>query len=203
MKLLSVALLVSVYLLSTEGRADSILKGSPESLLKQNLEADRSGLTRIADSTELEQLKEQGHLIDIPRTKGIKIDRRLAEQYCVVRPWTAKFLADLGKSFQKHFRSKLQINSATRTIKRQNEIAKYNKNAAPITGETRSSHLTGATVVIAKKPLNYSQKKWLRSRLRKLEQMDLIEVTEEHNQAVFHIMVFERYVPMKVRVALK
>jgi hypothetical protein len=203
MRLLFSVLLLWLCSIPLEGQCNSVLKGSPASLLRQNQEADYSGLTRIEDRAELELFKEKGLLVTIPQTSGIKIDKRLDKQFHVVRPWTAQFLIDLGKNFKKRFKSSLQINSATRTVERQNELAKNNKNAAPATGDTRSSHLTGAAIDIAKKPLSRAQKKWLRVRLVELEKKDLIEATEEQYQAVFHIMVFPRYDQTVVRVALK
>jgi len=203
MRLLLTALVLCSCFLSQGSLADPLLKGSPKSLLKQNLEADHSGLARIADSAELELFKENGLLIKIPKTTGIKVDSRLAEQFHVVRPWTAKFLSDLGKKFRKQFRARLQVNSATRTVEHQEKLALTNPNAAPTTGNTRSAHLTGAAVDLAKKPLTRKQKQWLRGELKNLEQKDLIEATEEHHQAVFHVMVFPRYDQDTIHVALQ
>lgn len=203
MRILFIVLLSSVYLFLPETHAGSILKGSVASLIKQNIEADQSNLTRIANAAELKQFKDLGLLVPIPQTPGVIIDPRLDTQYRLVRPWTAKFLSKLGKSFKKRFGTNLQVNSAVRTIERQEEIARSNKNAAPTEGDTRSSHLTGASVDIAKKPLTSTQRRWLRAQLKSLERNDLIEATEEHYQAVFHIMVFRRYESTKVRVASK
>jgi len=182
-------------------QADPILKGSIASQIKQNHEADKSGLIRIADSEELELFKENGLLIKIPDALGVKIDPRLDARFCYIRPSTARFLINLGKEFQMRFNASLQINSAIRTVERQKIIAENNLNAAPTEGDRMSSHLTGASIDIAKKPLNRVQKKWLRAKLMKLELDDLIEATEEHRQAVFHIMVFERYKSNEVLIA--
>lgn len=203
MKLFIIVFISCTYLFSHEAFTDPILKGSPESQMRQNQEADRNGLSRIADSGELELFKENGLLIKIPETPGIKIDPRLDEQFHVVRPWTAKFLSDLGRKFKKRFKANLQINSATRTIVYQEHLAERNKNAAPVTGNTRSAHLTGAAIDLAKKPLTRKQKQWLRTELKELEKKGLIEATEEHFQAVFHVMVFMNYSLNNTQVALK
>lgn len=189
-------------LFSREAFTDQTLKGSPASLQKQNQEADRIGLTRIADDDELQLLKDHGLLIKIPKTTGIKIDRRLEERFHVVRPWTAKFLSDMGMEFKKRFKANLQVNSATRTAVHQENLAKRNKNAAPVTGETRSAHLTGAAIDLAKKPLTRKQRQWLRIELAALEKEGLIEATEERYQAVFHIMVFDSYDPPMIKIVL-
>ncbi|MBP9842491.1 MAG: hypothetical protein KBC62_00645 [Candidatus Pacebacteria bacterium] len=203
MRLLIVVLIMYSCLFSREAFTNQTLKGSPASLQKQNQEADRIGLARIADDSELQLFKENGLLISIPKTTGIKIDPRLDERFHVVRPWTAKFLSDIGKSFKKRFKANLQVNSATRTLVHQENLAKRNKNAAPVTGETRSAHLTGAAIDLAKKPLTRKQKQWLRAELSELEKSGFIEATEEHYQAVFHVMVFDNYDPPKIKVVLK
>jgi hypothetical protein len=205
MKLLQIAFLVFVYLFSQEGYPDPVFKGSKQSQIRQNLEAERNELTPIANDVELEELKAQGHLVKIPETIGLKIDPRLEEKYRYVRPWTARFLVVFGKKFHQRFRSEVQVNSAVRTIERQKVIAfvEDNKNAAAITGELRSSHLTGSTVDIAKLPLTRDQKRWIRSQLAKLEHGKKGEVTEEFNQAVFHFMVYKQYDQQQTLVAMQ
>ena len=203
MKLFIMVFISWTFIFSQKTFSSPILKGSPESQQRQNQEADRSGLSRVTNTVELDMLKKHGLLIKIPETPGIKIDPRLNEQFHVVRPWTAEFLSDLGKKFKKRFKSDLQVNSATRTIVYQEDLAKHNKNAAPVTGDTRSAHLTGAAIDIAKIPLTHKQKQWLRKELEELENENLIEATEEHFQAVFHIMVFMNYANSNTRLALK
>jgi hypothetical protein len=68
-----------------------------------------------------------------------------------------------------------------------------NGNTAPISGPKKSSHLTGATVDIAKVGLTKAELDWLRKKLLVLEAEDLIEATEEQDQLVFHAMVFHTY----------
>jgi hypothetical protein len=72
-----------------------------------------------------------------------------------------------------------------------------NRNAAPIEGDTASSHLAGVTVDITKKHLTYAQIKWIRQYLLDMKDRGLVEAEEEHWQAVFHIMVSDRYTDWK------
>lgn len=180
---------------------EPLLKGSPESQIRQNTEADRNELVRIKNDVELEKMKATGQLVRIPDTPGVKIDARLQERFRFIRPWVATFLIELGKGFKERFGEEIQINSATRTVEYQMEISGRNKNAAPVTGEKRSSHLTGSAIDIAKLALTEEQKLWLRTRLVTLELGNTIEATEEHYQAVFHIMVFPEYGVPQVRTA--
>jgi D-alanyl-D-alanine dipeptidase len=137
---------------------EPLLKGSPESQVKQNAEADRVQLVRINNDVELEEMKAGGLLVKIPDTPGVRVDERLPEHLRFVRPWVATFLVELGKDFKEHFGEEIQINSAIRTVEYQILISKRNKNAAPVTGAKRSSHLTGAAIDIAKLPLSERQR---------------------------------------------
>lgn len=178
-----------------------LLKGSPASQIKQNEEADRVQLVRVANNVELEELVASGLIIQIPDIPGVRINERLPERFRFVRPWVVAFLTDLGKDFKERFGEEFQINSAIRTVEYQIHISKRNKNAAAVTGPKRSSHLTGAAIDIAKLPLTREQIVWLQVRLVALEKEKKIEATEEHHQAVFHIMVFPEYVAPLMQTA--
>ncbi len=175
------------------------LRGSPESLEKQNRMADMENLSRIQDDAQLAKFIEQGLLVPIPEGVTIRIDPRLSEKYRYVRPWVSQFLIDVGKDFFERFKKSLWINSAVRPTDYQEKLRERNKNAAPTNGSKQSSHMTGATIDIAKIPMlkdksaAREQLVWMRKRLLDLEGRDLIEATEEHVQAVFHVMISKKY----------
>ena len=137
--------------------------------------------------------KSRAELLRIRNTRYLRVDPRLhpSRHYC--REWTLMFLEDMGKAFHKKFRKKIQINSAVRTVQQQRKLMRTNRNAAPIEGDRASSHLAGVTVDVAKKGLTYEQIKWLRKYLLEMKQLGLVEAIEERWQAVFHIMVSDRY----------
>lgn len=169
------------------------LKGSRASMAVQNWEAERSELSYIEDDASLERMVKGGYLVPIPDTVGITIDPRLDLKWRFVRPWVATFLHELGRDFYKEFREQLQINSAVRTVERQEELRRGNGNAAPPEGRRRSVHPTGAAIDIAKLGRTTAETAWLRKRLSQLETDDRVEATEERRQAVFHVMVFKSY----------
>ncbi len=180
-------------LLSERAHAGPSLLGSRESLKKQNLVADVEGLVRIIDKETLESMKGRV-LVELPKT--IRVDPRLDPEWRWCLPRTADFLEDLGLAFINEFGHFLQVNSAVRTVFRQIELTKINLNAAPVDEEDKdrmSSHLTGATVDIAKIGLNKTELEWLRKKLLGLEGEDSVEATEEQLQLVFHVMVFSTY----------
>ncbi len=170
-----------------------LLRGSHDSLVRQNEEIDRLQLPRIADDAELEELIQEKQLVPLPVNAGVRVDPRLeaAHRYC--RPWTRQFLEDLGDAYYKEFRQPIQVNSAVRTVEQQKKLRRHNRNAAPITGDTASSHLAGLTVDIAKHGMSGKQRRWMEQYLVKMRTLGLVEVAEERRQAVFHVMVSDRY----------
>ncbi|HEV2698219.1 MAG TPA: DUF5715 family protein, partial [Terriglobales bacterium] len=123
-----------------------VFKPSHESLLLQNEEIDRLNLPRIYDDRQLEKLKFSGDLVPIVPNESLRIQPSLdpARRYC--RQWTMDFLNDVSAAYYKEFHQQIQVNSAVRTVLVQKKLRRHNRNAAPETGETASSHLAGLTV---------------------------------------------------------
>jgi hypothetical protein len=170
-----------------------VLRGSRESLLRQNEEINRLQLPRIADDQELQHLIDIEALVPIPASRSVRIDPRLEINRRFCRPWTRDFVGDLGQAYYKQFRQPIQINSAVRTVEQQEHLLRVNRNAAPAEGHTASSHLAGLTVDIAKRGLSRKQRKFIEQYLVKLRSAGLVEAAEERRQAVFHVMVSDRY----------
>ena len=170
-----------------------LLKGSHESMLRQNEEIDRLGLPRIYDDDELDQLIDQNELVEIPETSGLRLAANLQANRRYCKPWTRDFVEDLGNAFYQEFGVPIQVNSAVRTVLQQKKLRRRNRNAAPIEGDTASSHLAGITVDINKRGISRKQHKWIESYFANLRDLGLIEVAEERRQPVFHVMVSERY----------
>ncbi len=170
------------------------LKGSIESRRLENIEIDKEGLMRIQTKNDLEGMKTSGLLIPLPENNYLEADPRLNIDYAWCLPQVNDFLILLSRDFHKNFPKsghKIQINSAVRTAEYQEALQKRNRNATESTGPLASSHTTGATIDIAKLNLSEKELRWMRNYLLKLEKADTIEATEEHYQAVFHIMVFK------------
>lgn len=170
-----------------------VLKGSRESMLRQNEEIDRLELPRIQNDEELEGLILRQELVPLQESESLAVAGNLEITRRFARPWTTEFLSDLGDAFHAEFGKPIQVNSAVRTMDQQKKLRRRNRNAAPIEGETASSHLAGTTVDIAKRGLSKKQKKWLDAYLKNLVDQGLIEAAEERRQACYHIMVTSRY----------
>jgi hypothetical protein len=171
------------------------LKGSPNALLEQNRVADKENLSRLESEREISRFVQLRLLVSIPNgSYGIRVDPRLerSRRYC--RPWTIEFLKDLGTRFQKEFKKTLQVNSCVRDIETQEDLRDRNGNAAKTSGPRASSHLTGATVDISRLGLSRKEQEFIRGRLLIHERANRIEATEENQQKVWHIMVYQTYV---------
>lgn len=188
---LVLALFLTLTTVSTVRAEDHVqlLKGSSESLERQNREADRANFVRL-DNKTLATYQQKKILIRLTDTRTVKIDRRLPANNRWCLPHTAAYVQKLGDDFFARWGKPLQINSAVRTKEYQGWLRTRNNNAAPVSGPKASPHLTGSTIDIAKLSLTAEQKLWLARRLADDERKGLIDATEEHYQAVFHVMVF-------------
>ena len=170
-----------------------VFRPSRESLLRQNEEIDRLALPRIHDDAELRELVASGDLVPIEESDTLHIERRLdpSRRYC--RPWTRAFLDDFSEAYYQQFRTPIQVNSAVRTVVVQRKLRRHNRNAAPESGETASSHLAGITVDIQRRGMTREQVRWVEQYLIPLQEQGLLEPEEERRQWVFHIAVSGRY----------
>jgi hypothetical protein len=173
----------------------SPLRGSLESLTRQNAKLDAEGLERIEDENDLAARIADGLLVPVPVSSGLVVNSDLLANHRYCRPWTAKFLADLAKSHEAVFHKPLEVSSAVRTVEYQRRLMRTNGNAAPAEGDIVSPHLTGATVDIAKSGLSRQEMGWMRQRLLALQSEGKIDVEEEFRQACFHITVYKNYAP--------
>ncbi len=164
-----------------------------ESLVRQNEEIDRLDLPRIQNDDELEALKASGALVPIEETESLKIERRLdpSRRYC--RPWTRDFVADLSEVYYRQFHQQIQVNSAVRTVKVQKKLRRHNRNAAPVDGDTASSHLAGITVDLQRRGMTNEQMRFVEHYLFYLKALGLVEPEEERRHWCFHVMVSDRY----------
>jgi hypothetical protein len=89
-----------------------------------------------------------------------------------------------------------------RTVAVQQRLVRTNGNAAPVSGETASPHLTGEAVDIAKHGLSLAEIAWMRTYLGPLIDSGKIDVEEEFRQACFHISVYKVYLPVVPHVTV-
>jgi hypothetical protein len=170
-----------------------VLRGSTDSMVRQNEEIDRLQLPRIADNDQLMELERTQELVPIQESRALRVNPSLQSDKKYCRPWCNQFLQDMSEAYYKEFRVPLQVNSAVRTMEQQQKLRRSNRNAAPEIGEHASSHLAGITVDLAKRGLTRAQHKWIEDYLKNLRDQGLVEAAEERRQACFHVMVSDRY----------
>jgi hypothetical protein len=171
------------------------LRGSYESLVRQNEKSEAEGLERIQDDNDLADRIARKMLVPVPVSAALTINSNLPENRRYCRPWTAGFLSDLARAHAAAFRGPLVVSSAVRTVAYQKELQKVNGNATSAEGDVASPHLTGATIDIAKQGLTRQEVGWMRAWLLPLEEAGKIDVEEEFQQSCFHITVYKSYVP--------
>ena len=171
----------------------SPLKGSHESLTRQNERTEADGLERILDEEDLASRIEQKLLVPIPVSNSLAINTDLTENHRYCRPWTANFLADLAGEHATQFHKPITVSSAVRTVEYQERLMRRNGNAAAAEGDVVSPHLTGGTVDIAKTGMSRKELTWMRNRLLAMQVEGKIDVEEEFRQPCFHITVYKNY----------
>jgi len=171
------------------------LRGSFDSLERQNDRSQADGLERILDDNDLDQRIADGLLVPLPVSPKLAVSSNLPTDRRFCRSWTAAFLDDLARAHAAVFHSPLQVSSAVRTVEFQKRLMRSNGNAAPAEGDIVSPHVTGATIDLAKQGLSRQQLGWLRRWLLPLQQAGKLDVEEEFHQACFHITVYKSYLP--------
>lgn len=169
------------------------LRGSFESLARQNERAEADGLERILDEDDLSSRIAQGLLVPVPISPALDIDEKLPDTHKYCRPWTATFLTDLADAHAQQFRHALFVSSAVRTVEYQAHLMHRNGNAAAAEGDVVSPHLTGGTIDIAKNGMSRREIAWMRNWLLAQQLAGLIDVEEEFKQPCFHITVYKNY----------
>jgi hypothetical protein len=155
-------------------RWNPMFRPSHESLLLQNEEVDRLQLPRIQDDTELEELKASNALVPIVESETLRIEHSLdpSRRYC--RPWTRDFVEDLSAAYYRQFHEQIQVNSAVRTVLVQKKLRRHNRNAAPESGETASSHLAGLTLDLQRRGMTKPQIRFVEKYLFYLHALGLV-----------------------------
>ncbi len=166
--------------------------GSHELLVQQNVELDKLQLPRIADDDELMRYEASRDLVPVSETDALKIEEVLPDNRRYCRPWTRDFLQDFSSAFYSEFHSPIQVNSLVRTAQQQRKLRRHNRFAAPESGDTASTHLTGVTVDLSRRGLTQAQYEWMRSYLLPLKEAGMVDPIEER-QPVLHVVVFEKY----------
>jgi hypothetical protein len=169
------------------------LRGSYDSLVRQNDKTASDNLERILDDEDLADRIARGMLVPVPASARLTVNPALPADRRYCRPWTAVFLTDLARAHAAVFHSPLEVTSAVRTVEYQKQLMKTNGNATSAEGDIVSPHVTGSTIDLAKDGLSREQLGWLRRWLVPLQKAGKIDVEEEFRQNCLHITVYKSY----------
>lgn len=169
------------------------LRGTHDSLVRQNERSEEEALERIEDDADLHDRIARGMLVHVPESVALSVNPELPDDRRYCRPWTAEFLTALSRAHNSVFHKPLVVSSAVRTVEYQKYLMRVNHNAADAEGDIVSPHITGATIDIAKSGLSRKEMQWMRSRLLAYQDAGVIDVEEEFRQRCFHITVYKSY----------
>jgi len=176
------------------GRVSSYtLRGTHDSLVRQNQRTEEENLQRIENDADLQDRIARGSLVRVPESVALAVNSALPENRRYCRPWTADFLTELARAHRTQFHTPLMVSSAVRTVEYQMRLMRTNGNAADAEGDVVSPHLTGSTIDIAKSGLSRRELQWMRSELVAYQNAGVIDVEEEFHQRCFHITVYKNY----------
>ena len=151
------------------------LRGSQSSIDRMYRHARSEGLSFYETPAGVRKAVKQGRLVRLEPDRTFSLH---AVGYPYVRPSTRLFVERLAQQYEDACGEPLIVTSAVRPATRQ-----------PANSAERSVHPTGMAVDL-RKPHNSKCLRWLRSTLLDLENDDLLEATEEHSPAHFHVAVF-------------
>src|SRR5260370_26722786 len=107
-----------------------VLRGSRDSMTRQNEEIDRLQLPRVADQQQLLELERTGELVPIEETRVLHWSSSIQADKRYARPWTKQFLMDMSSAYYSQFHTPMQVNSAPLTLDQQQNLRRHTHNAA-------------------------------------------------------------------------
>jgi hypothetical protein len=172
---LQAAFVAFVIVAGQPGRAAAqSLRGSLESVQRMYDHAVSDGLPFYENSNDVRWAAARGELVQLRTDRGYELHR---VAFPFVRPATSTFIERLAADYDHACREELVVTSGVRPESRQ-----------PSNSSLRSVHPTGMAVDL-RKPTGPCLT-WLRRELLTLEGDGVVEATEEHHPAHFHVAVF-------------
>lgn len=153
------------------------LRGSHASVERMYREAHAERLSFFGTPRSVRRAVAKGWLVRLTSESSFSLHR---VGYPYVRPATRTFVERLSTQYRAACGEELVVTSATRPANRQ-----------PGNSVAHSVHPTGMAVDL-RRPEDGSCLRWLRRTLLALEGDGLLEATEEHAPAHFHVAIFPR-----------
>jgi hypothetical protein len=153
------------------------LHGSTASVNRMYRHARNAGLSFYETAGGVKKAVASGRLVRVRPDSTNFVLHEVSYPY--LRPMTLTFVKRLSRQYRKACGEPLTVTSAVRP-----------ETAQPANSVERSVHPTGMAVDL-RKPKKASCLRWLRNTLLELEHTGVLEATEEHWPAHFHVAVYE------------
>lgn len=163
--------------MSTEAAGQS-LRGSPESLDRQNAQARAHNFTYLETPAQVRRFVEAGYLVPVRSTADMEVLRSVSFPYA--RPEVRLFLERLSTQYRAACGEQLVVTSLTRPLSNQ-----------PPNASVRSVHPTGMAVDL-RRSANARCRSWLERTLMSLEGRGVIEAIVERRPPHYHVAVYPR-----------
>lgn len=175
MQKLTIAILALASFTVTTALEAQTLKGSRESMARQNSEAVRYGYTFARNAQSVNNFVKEGQLIRISPDQDLELHD---VSYPYARPAVKTFVDRLSNQYHVACGEKLTVTSLTRPIDKQ-----------PSNASSESVHPTGMAVDL-RIPAVGKCRTWLEKTLLSLESAGVLDVTRERHPAHYHVAVF-------------
>ncbi len=110
------------------GRVSSYtLRGTHDSLVRQNERSEEENLERIENDADLQDRIARRLLVRVPESAALAVNPALPDDRRYCRPWTADFLTDLSRAHRTQFHTPLMVSSAVRTVEYQMQLMRINR----------------------------------------------------------------------------
>jgi hypothetical protein len=151
------------------------LRGSPESMERQRAVADHHGLPAAATLDDLERLRAEGHLVDVPGAATYEVASWVFP-YAV--PEVRRFVERLAERYVEACGEPLVVTSLTRPLSEQ-----------PPNAHALSVHPNGMAADF-RIPRNPVCREWIEAEFLDLEERGVIDATRERAPPHYHVAVF-------------
>ena len=158
-----------------------------DSVRLENEMADSMRAWRYDTMQEVMYAVQQNRLISVQQHR-LNIARKLPTDRRYALPRTVAYIGGLNERFEAQFNYALTIDSAIRPASVQKKLLRWNRSAAPATGDRASTHERGTTVDISRR-LTRAQYRWLVVQLLHDRAIGKVLIIQE--RACLHIFVRE------------
>lgn len=171
-----IAILLFAALPARAGEVAVSLRGSPNSMVRQNSVAKDLGFEFVKTPEQLPVLVEQGEFVPVVDNDHLEVLKSVSYPYA--RPEVRLFVERLAEQYYEDTGEKLVVTSLTRPTTEQ-----------PGNSHALSVHPAGIAIDLRISSRRASQQ-WLEAVLLKLERQGLLDITRERYPPHYHVAVF-------------